>query len=480
MNLSELNREIAAAATELGLLPIEAATIDPAIPRRMSNIKEACVLIKGENLQVLSSLVDAGTTCIDFCYIDPPYNTGQDFVYADSRMKPSKTVWGRHRDWLAFMLPRLMASRSLLKPKGVMAISIDDYEYAHLKILMDHVFSARNHMATLVVCRSKNGKGSKQHVAANHEYVLLYGKSQEASVAGLPEGSSKTYEKQDEHGEYTIDGLFRKKGDASRREDRPNMYYPLFCSPDGRVSTERHDAEMIETWPHDSKGIARRWLWGIEKTRAESWRLFASRNGVVYVKNYKAPDKRAKLRSILDHPDYLTDKATREIKEVYGEKVFETPKPLALIRDLIDCCAPEDGLVLDFFAGTGTTAIAAWELNRRARSKRQVVLVEQVQPIRKGHIARQRGFSVTSDLTEYRLRHLQSSDALFSYAIVPGPGNDGRPSPVARMEQPGFGASGVGAPASQVKMGCTDSRSGCIDKTCSDSHAESAQGVLWE
>lgn len=419
MNIVDLNRSIESMAILLGLTGAEEATPEAKIPANVVFPESTCLLIKGDNLKVLSSLLSTQADKIDFCYIDPPYNTGQEFIYSDNRVKTSKSVWGKHHEWLAFMMPRLIASHLLLKPEGLMAISIDDYECAYLKILMDQVFGSENFIATLVVCRSKNGRGSKQHVAVNHEYVLLYGKSKKVALGGLLEGSAKVYERMDEHGAFTIDGLFRKKGDASLREDRPSMHYPLYYAPDGKVFTEKHDPDLSEVWPLDSKGVPRRWLWGLEKARAESWKLFASKNGVIYVKNYKSVDKRAKLRSLLNHPDYLTDKATCEIKAVYGEKIFETPKPVALIRDLIDCCTPVDGIVLDFFAGTGTTAVATWELNRQFQSKRKVILVENDQAIKKNHIAQRFGYSFTSDLTEYRLSSLQKFDPMFSFSVLP-------------------------------------------------------------
>jgi len=377
-----------------------------------------CLLFKGDNLDVMAGLLRARAGAIDFCYIDPPYNTGQEFIYSDNKFSTANSLWSGRHDWLAFMLPRLVAVHLLLQSEGVIAISIDDYEYANLKVLMDCIFGGDKYIATLIICRSKNGKGSKQNVAVNHEYVLLYGKSANVPLSGLMEDESRLYDKQDEHGQFRIDGMFRKKGDASRQEDRPNMHYPLYYSADGKVYTEKWNDSLSVCTPQDSKGIARRWLWGPEKAKLESWKLYASKNGTVYVKNYKTEGKRIKLRSIWDSPNYLTDKATGEIKALYGEKVFETPKPLSLIRDLIDCCAKPDATVLDFFAGTGTTAEAVWDLNKRDSLSRKTILVEQKFPIVKGHIARTRGFSHTSDLAEFRLKAIQQRDHGFVFDTI--------------------------------------------------------------
>jgi adenine-specific DNA-methyltransferase len=417
MKVTKLNNRIEKLTALLGLSTIVSDSTT-AKPYRYEQQQQDCLLLKGDNYQALSRLIEDRTESIDFCYIDPPYNTGQDFVYLDSRLRASTGIWGKHHDWLSFMLPRLVATQFLLKPNGVIAISIDDHEYAHLKILMDNVFGSENYVATLVVCRSKNGKGSKQHVAVNHEYVLLYGKTSNVTINGLAERESRVYDKIDEYGEFKLDGLFRKKGDASLREDRPNMYYPLYYSEDGKVYTENINNNLSMCLPQDSKGIARRWLWGIEKARQESWKLYASKNGIIYVKNYNSINKRVKVRSILDSPDYLTDKATMEIKQLFGEKVFETPKPIALIRDLIDCCSSPEAVILDFFAGTGTTAEAAWELNRRDNGQRSVILIEQDQPIRHGHVAARSGFHFISDLTQHRLKSIQTRDPGYRYLAL--------------------------------------------------------------
>lgn len=414
-NTKRLNVAIQKAASFMGLLAVDVmpAIDEQCLPTRFS---EDCLLLTGENLHILGGLASKESENVDFIYIDPPYNTAQEFIYSDNKTRPSDTVWGKHHDWLAFMLPRIIAGRELLKDSGVMAISIDDFEYAHLKILMDLVFRSRNYIGTMIVCRSKNGRGSKHHLAVNHEYVLLYGKTNKVVLNGIAECESKIYNKKDEYGEYKIDGLFRKKGDDSLKEDRPNMHFPLYYSDDGKVYVDPVHENLKMCLPRDTKGIDRRWLWGIEKTRTESWKLFASKTGTIYVKNYKSANKRVKLRSILDKPEYLSARATTELKQIYGgEKVFETPKPLGLLRDLIGACAPTDGLILDFFAGTGTTAEAAWQLNQDDGGKRKVVLIEQDHLISKDHVAAKRGFKRLSDLAEFRLKAIQERDPNYRY-----------------------------------------------------------------
>lgn len=415
MNNEAVVEKLASLASMLGLRQAESIPSPAALPEGILNTE--CALVKADNLKALSAMYLRGDVKIDFCYIDPPYNTGGTFVYDDKRKIDRGGLWGRHEDWMSFMLPRLTLAHSLLRDDGIIAISIDDYEYAHLKIMMDTIFEEENYIATLVVCRSKNGKGGRANVAVNHEYVLVYGKTPNALLHGIAESDSGKYDREDEHGRFTIDGLFRKKGDASLREDRPNLFYPLYYAQDGSVYADKVSDHLHEVFPMDSKGVERRWLWGLDKARAESWKLYASKGGVIYVKNYNSDSKRVKIRSIFDKLGYLTDRATTEIKEIYGDKVFETPKPMELIKDLIECCCAKDAVILDFFAGTGTTAHAAYELNRTTNAYRKTVLVEHPHPVSLGHMAGKNGFETTADITEFRLKKIRKDDPGFEYSV---------------------------------------------------------------
>jgi adenine-specific DNA-methyltransferase len=371
-----------------------------------------------DNLEFLRRMI-AAEGVVDFCYIDPPYNTGNDFIYHDSRRSKAGGLWGIHHPWMQFMLPRLAYAQCALAETGLIAVSIDDYAAAHWRILMDLTFGEDNFIGSIVVCRSKNGRGSNKNIATMHEYVVIYGKSAKATLLGLKEQGEREYQKADQFGSFTLDGLFRKKGDASLREDRPNMFYPLYYAADGQVFTEQLTPDLLEVWPRDSKGVDRRWLWGKEKATEESWRLYASKGGVIYVKNYQQTDKRVKLRSILSRPEYLTDAATREVKQVYGEKLFDTPKPLRLIRDLVDACSGPHATVLDFFAGSGTTAHAVAVMNAEEGAKRSVILIEHESCIPRSHAAANAGFASTADLTAFRLDWLTKSCPSFSYSLIP-------------------------------------------------------------
>lgn len=361
---------------------------------------------------------------VDVCYIDPPYNTGSKFLYEDNRKSEARGMFGTHSAWMSFMLPRLVAAREILKETGIISISIDDYEQAYLKILMDRIFGEDNFIGSIVVCRSKNGKGSKKNLATNHEYLLIYGKSKQAGLRG--QSDETDYNKQDEFGQYRVDGLFRKKGEASLRTDRPNMFYPLHFNPSsGKVSIEAIKGWKV-AYPIDSKGIERRWLWGIDTARERSWQLYASKNGVIYVKNYAGnaeAEKRIKVRTLWNDINFYTEKGTNEIKSIFGSKIFDTPKPLEYIKKIIDVCSGSNAVILDFFAGSGTTAQAVADLNSTDEGTRRCLLMESDCAIPSSHIAQESGFKLISDITEERLKIIKSERASFNVKVV-RPSND--------------------------------------------------------
>ncbi|MFB2728152.1 site-specific DNA-methyltransferase [Shewanella mangrovisoli] len=377
----------------------------------------SCRLFRGDNAVVLKHLVEQNEE-FDFCYIDPPYNTRNKFIYDDLRVSKGHSIWGSHAQWIEFMAERLIPLHKILKKNGIIAISIDDYEQPYLRVLLDKIFGENNFIACIAVCRSKNGKGSKPGISTNHEYVVLYGKSSDSKLVGVREACDASYDKKDIYGHFKVNGLFRKKGDGSRREDRPTMYYPLYFDKQGNVYTENLSGDLKSAYPIDSKGIERRWLWGRDKASQESWKLYASPNGVIYVKNYFTEGKRVKPKSLWIDNRYLTERATNQIKEIFGSKIFDTPKPIDLIEDIIDCCCDNNAKIIDVFAGSGTTAHAAHNLNVRDGGNRTVVLVEQEQKIASSHEAFAFGYKTIADITEDRLKRLSTNDNSFCYEVL--------------------------------------------------------------
>ena len=361
------------------------------------------LLIRGDNLEVLKHLKNAYTNSVKMIYIDPPYNTGSDgFVYQDDR-KFTPTELARlanidedeaarildftdkgsnsHSAWLTFMYPRLYIARELLKDDGVIFISIDDNEAAQLKLLCDEVFGEGNFVDTLTIKKSANGMGSKDGYSTNHDFILIYLKEKQNNVffgITVSEDYIESFNKEDEFGRYKTDGLFRKKGRGARREDSPNCFYPIYADLEtGKVYLNQNSKnKLLEIFPKLPNGKDGRWIWSPDFANDKLYRLYASPKGTVYVKDYWYDELREKPRSILEDSSYLTDTATNEIINLFGSKVFSTPKPISLLIDLIDNCTHVNEIILDFFAGSGTTAHAVMELSRKYNQQRNFISVQ--------------------------------------------------------------------------------------------------------
>jgi len=377
-------------------------------------------LFLGDNLISLKKLFLNGSEIVDLCYIDPPYNTGSNFIYADNRKSLEVGLFGSHEAWIQFMLPRLVIVRELLKESGVIAISIDDYEFPYLKILMDRIFGEKNFIGNIVVCRSKNGKGSKKNLASTHEYLLIYGKSNKTVLRGESDEDT-IYDKADAYGQYRIDGLFRKKGEGSLKSDRPLMAFPLYANLEtGEVSVDPREG-WEKVLPQDSKGVDRRWLWGETTTRERIWQLYSSKNGVIYVKNYAGKEsgqKRKKMRTIWNDPSFYTERATNEITSIFGKKIFDTPKPIEFIKKIIDGMCEENALILDFFAGSATTAHAVYELNKMNCANRKCILMESTDQIPTSHLAYSAGYKKIADISIARLEYIRNKDSDFKFNVL--------------------------------------------------------------
>ena len=361
------------------------------------------LLIRGDNLEVLKHLKNAYTNSVKMIYIDPPYNTGSDgFVYQDDRkFTPAELAClanidedeaarildftdkgsNSHSAWLTFMYPRLYIARELLKDDGVIFISIDDNEAAQLKLLCDEVFGEGNFVDTLTIKKSANGMGSKDGYSTNHDFILIYLKEKQNNVffgITVSEDYIESFNKEDEFGRYKTDGLFRKKGRSARREDSPNCFYPIYADLEtGKVYLNQNSKnKLLEIFPKLPNGKDGRWIWSPDFANDKLYRLYASPKGTVYVKDYWHDELREKPRSILEDSSYLTDTATNEIINLFGSKVFSTPKPISLLIDLIDNCTHINEIILDFFAGSGTTAHAVIELSRKYNQQRNFISVQ--------------------------------------------------------------------------------------------------------
>jgi len=350
------------------------------------------ILIKGDNLEVLKHLVNAYYEKIKMIYIDPPYNTGNDgFLYQDDRRFTVKELMelagvdeerakrildfvnsksNSHSAWLIFMYPRLYIARRLLREDGVIFVSIDDNEVAQLKILMDEIFGEEN-FVDLLIWRKKSGGGQDDiYFAKEHEYVICYRKTDNFRLFEEKYYTSeKDYPYEDEYGKYKLIKL-EKWGAGAYRENAPSLYYPI------------QDPEGNDYYPKAPDGREGRWRKKPELVIAENmleWRKTKKGWGwVPYEKIYYNPneEKTKKERTILYDLTENTE-GTNELREIFSIKdIFPNPKPTLLIKYLTKLSTLKNSIILDFFAGSGTTGDAVMQLNAEDGGNRKYILVQ--------------------------------------------------------------------------------------------------------
>jgi adenine-specific DNA-methyltransferase len=322
------------------------------------------LLIEGENYQALRVLNYTHAGKVDVIYIDPPYNTGnRDFVYNDAFVDSEDTF--RHSKWLSFMERRLKLARNLLSDRGVIFISIDDNEFAQLKLLCDEVFGEENFIANLIwKKKATNGGISKGGFGINvqHEYVLFYVRNKEHyRINGVP-GSKELdakYKFEDDKGKYRLVDLAGYGLDY-----QPSMDYAIESPDGGKIR-----ANDVMGVKYDA-----RWRWS-EKTYRENLHLIVWVNGKPKTKTYMNGERQlVHPSSILDDKDLLAN-TDSSVEDALGSKMFDYAKPVELIKRLLFVASQKDSVVLDFFAGSGTTGQAVAELNKEDGGTRQFILI---------------------------------------------------------------------------------------------------------
>lgn len=341
------------------------------------------LIIKGNNLLALHTLKEEFAGKVKLIYIDPPYNTKGDantFLYNNTF---------NHSTWLSFMKNRLDVSRVLMRNDGVIAIAIDDEEYAHLKVLCDDVFGRDNFMGSLVVQIKPSGRTTDAYFATCHEYVLFYSKIQgkpEMNFFPLSEEQKSKYKEGEGDASYKWRDFLRTGG-YSTPEERPNSYYPIFYNTKTKeISLENKGNDFVEILPLDSTGKKRVW----RKTPISFQKHLDSKE----IQVLKRDDGSYKVQLIdrikdgvrpktmwVDSKYDASSHGTKPLKKLFdGEKVFSFPKSLYAVKDVLSLFTENGGddIVLDFFGGSGTTGHAVLELNREDEGNRSFILCEQL------------------------------------------------------------------------------------------------------
>lgn len=346
------------------------------------------IIIEGDNLAALTELSYTHAGKIDVIYIDPPYNTGhKDFAYNDSYVDSEDEY--RHSKWLYFMAKRLKIAKSLLKETGVIFISIDDNEQAQLKMLCMEIFGSRNFLQQIIVESNPRGSQASKYFANTHEYLFVFSKIPNPDITfGLKKGDDvfSEYPFEDEKGQYRLLGL-RQRGGAWRKEDRPMLHYPIYVNPNTReVALSRSSDFPIEVIPQRPTGELSRWTWSPQKLSKQKDEIVGIKVNEgsdkekwdIARKNYLAYEsgeiRSTKVKSLWIEKEINYQNGGTEVKEIIGDGLFAYPKPLFLLRKVLSCCTKKESIVLDFFAGSGTTLHAVMQLNAEDGGYRTCIL----------------------------------------------------------------------------------------------------------
>lgn len=319
------------------------------------------MIVQGDNLEVLKSLLPFYRGQVKCIYIDPPYNTGAAFENYNDNFP--------HSDWLSMMYPRLELLQEFLSEDGAIFISIDDTEQAYLKVICDEIFTRKNFVAQFCVKRS-GGRQDSKFFAVTNEFLFCYAKNLNNFVAGEEIKSNEKFPKFDEvERKFYKTQLLRKWGANSRRIDRPNLFYEI-PAPDG-----------TKIFPMLSKTEEGCWRWGKNKMQnalENNLIEFVKKNDewIAYEKIFQPEDGAGtkKFTTWIDENFSGAD----DLKNIFGEKVFDYPKAVGLIEKILKMCNLEkDSIILDCFAGSGTTAHAVLNLNQQDGGNRKFILIEE-------------------------------------------------------------------------------------------------------
>lgn len=392
--------------------------------------------IEGDNLEVLKLLQESYLGRVKMIFIDPPYNTGHDFVYPDSfimnnedynegtgyfdedgninYLRENGASAGKyHSDWCSMMYSRLMLARNLLNEKGMIFISIDDKELASLVKICDEVFGQDNFQGVFVVNASPSAI-DYGCIAKMHEYTVMYSRNASKVKCYQLTEENKKFNYKDELGEFIIYPLYNGNV-AFNPQTRPNLFYPFYLNPNKKLDNDFYEIGLepaegwVEVWPVVSKkdGIQRVWRWGKEeKSRANlNKEIVGYKNNegeYRIVQKYRSNKKT--IRSLLMDKAFSSRRGTAEVQELFGRKVFSFPKPTELIGQFIECGTASDDIVLDFFSGSSTCAESEMKVNIKDGGHRKFIMVQLPEPCDEKSEAYKSGYSNICEIGKERIR----------------------------------------------------------------------------
>lgn len=341
------------------------------------------ILIEGDNIQAISSLVYTHESKVDVIYIDPPYNTGaSNWKYNNDYI--NKEDQFRHSKFICFMEKRLKIAHKLLSNEGIIVCAIDDYEVHNVRSLMDEIFGEDNRLGTITVVHNPRGRNDDTFIATMHEYMLVYAKdAYYATINDFPlsDEDIAAYKKQDEISRYN-ETSFIRTGNNSLRVERPGLWYEIYYNPTtDKLSLSRTSDTDIILLPINEKGEERCWRWGPETfNKGKDTELFVKKvkgSYKVYKKRRLTDEVGRRPRTVWTDSKYdASSNGIMLLQKIFeGKCPFPYPKSIHAVYDILYLCTKSNSVILDFFAGSGTTLHATMLLNREDGGSRKCILV---------------------------------------------------------------------------------------------------------
>jgi adenine-specific DNA-methyltransferase len=391
--------------------------------------------IEGDNLDVLKLLQESYLGKVKMIYIDPPYNTGNDFVYRDrfaqnreeyeeeagvydedgDRLFKNTETNGRfHSDWCSMIYPRLVLARNLLRDDGVIFISIDDNEVAQLRKICDEVFGESNYIGQISNVNNPKGRSDDKFIASSEEFLLVYAKTIDStSWYGFEQGKEiiTRYNKTDLDGRKYRNIDLRKTGTNDLRSDRPNMWYPFFYHEvTETLSLVRLHNDDVEIYPLHGDSTQGCWRWGRETAIEKLNTLVAcysagKRMWVIMEKDYYNNSRLIKPTSTWTFKDVNSERGSEELRDLgFNKLVFKNPKTVGLLKRCLTLATRNNDIVLDFFSGSATTAHAVMQLNAEDGGNRKFIMVQLPEVCAEGTEAAKAGYANICEIGKERIR----------------------------------------------------------------------------
>ena len=345
------------------------------IKRDENGIIRENLIIKGNNLIALHSLKKQFPEQVKLIYIDPPYNTG------GSTDSFSYTNEFKHSTWLTFIRNRVEIAKELLKNDGFIAVTIDHVELFYLGVLLDEIFGRENRIGIVTIYINPKGRQHEKFFSAATEHMLVYAKDiskAEFNKVALDKDKIESFDKRDEKGNYRLEPFMRVRSDTSRT-NKPKFWYPIFVSKDLKDITLTKKNDYHEVFPIDN---GREFTWKtkpetFEKRNEGDYFVAVEQNGeIVILHKYR---EQQVIKNLWTDKKYFPEfQGTNLLKNLLGENLFSYPKSLYAVLDTLKIMTDNDDIILDFFAGSGTTAHAVLELNKQDNGNRKFILVEQM------------------------------------------------------------------------------------------------------